>query len=84
MSRTTTTKTAKRPNRPPFQDVTLTESTLGVAGGFCLNWSGWHNQMSIVSLDVENLQSLYNHTELALPSSSSSDGAGSEVVNTEW
>jgi hypothetical protein len=74
-------KDSKRPNRPPFQDVTHTESTLGVAGGFCLNGgSELYNQMSIVSLDVENLQSLYNHTELALPSSSSAsnaDGAGS-------
>jgi hypothetical protein len=75
-----TTKETKRPNRPPFQDVTHTESTLGVAGGFCLNGgSELYNQMSIVSLDVENLQSLYNHTELALPSSASAnnDGAGS-------
>lgn len=57
-----------RPNRPPFQDVTNTESTLGVAGGFCLNGGAeLYNQMSIVSLDVDDLQSPYNHTELALP-----------------
>lgn len=58
----------ERPTRPPFQDVASTESTLGVAGGFCLNGgSGLYNQMSIVALDVDNLQSVYNHTELALP-----------------
>jgi hypothetical protein len=52
-------KDSKRPHRPPSQDVTHTESTLGVAGGFCLNGgSELYNQMSIVSLDVENLQSL--------------------------
>jgi hypothetical protein len=40
---------------------------LGVAGGFVSQLVVVYNQMSIVSLDVENLQSLYNHTELALP-----------------
>jgi hypothetical protein len=57
-----------RPSRPPFEDVPHTKGTLAVAGGLCL-CGGAHmfNQMSLVSLNVANLQSPYNHTELALP-----------------
>jgi hypothetical protein len=62
-----------RPSRPPFEDVPHTEGTLAVAGGLCL-CGGAHmfNQMSLVSLNVANLQSPYNHTELALPGSAPS------------
>ena len=57
--------------RPAFQDVPNTESALGIAGSLCLcGGSEMYNQLSIVSLEGENLQnSLYNHTELALPAS---------------
>jgi hypothetical protein len=64
---------SSRPSRPPFEDVPHTEGTLAVAGGLCL-CGGAHmfNQMSLVSLNVDNLQSPYNHTELALPGSAPS------------
>jgi len=69
-----------RPTRPPFEDPANTEGMLGVAGGFCLcggSRESMYNQMSIVSLDVENLQSPYNHTELALPGTSIPDTSSS-------
>lgn len=58
-----------RPKRPPFCDVTNSENTLGVCGGFsvCCGGSTQYNHMSIVPLDVANVQAPYNHTELALP-----------------
>lgn len=58
-----------RPKRPPFCDVAHSESCLSVCGGFsvCCGVSTQYNQMSIVPLDVANLQAPYNHTELALP-----------------
>lgn len=55
----------ERPKRPPYVDVASTESALGIAGAFC--FGGGFNQLSVVSLDVENVGSPYNHTELALP-----------------
>lgn len=67
----------KRPNRPPFQDVPNTEATLAVVGGFCVcGGSNMYNQTSLVSLNVENLLSPYNHTEMALPGSSVSPVGG--------
>ena len=54
-----------RPKRPPYVDVASTESALGIAGAFC--FGGGYNQVSVVSLDVENVSSPYNHTEMALP-----------------
>ena len=58
-----------RPKKPPFCDVAHSESCLSVCGGFsvCCGGSTQYNQMSIVPLDVTNLQAPYNHTELALP-----------------
>lgn len=62
---------SRRPSRPPFQDVAHTEAALGVAGDLCLcGGHDMYNTLSLVSLDVDNLQSPYNHTELALPSTS--------------
>lgn len=55
----------ERPKRPPYVDVASTESALGIAGAFC--FGGGYNQVSVVSLDVENVGSPYNHTEMALP-----------------
>lgn len=58
----------RRPARPPFQDVTNTEATLGVAGSFCIcGGPDLFNQISVVNLDVDNLKSSFNHTEFALP-----------------
>ena len=68
----------KRPNRPPFQDVPNTEGTLAVTGGFCIcGGSSMYNQMSLVSLNVDNLLSEYNHTEMALPGVTPSPVGGS-------
>lgn len=69
-----------RPKRPPFCDVAHSENTLGVCGGFsvCCGGSTQYNQMSIVPLDVANLQAAFNHTELALPLVS----AGGSTVRT--
>ena len=59
---------SQRPSRPPFQDVPNTEATLAVVGGFCIcGGSNMYNQTSLVSLNVENLRSPFNHTEMALP-----------------
>jgi WD40 repeat protein len=55
----------ERPKRPPYVDVASTESALGICGSFC--FGGGYNQVSVVSLDVENVGSPYNHTEMALP-----------------
>jgi WD40 repeat protein len=54
-----------RPKRPPYVDVASTESALGIAGAFC--FGGGYNQVSVVGLDVENVTSPYNITEMALP-----------------
>ena len=57
-----------RPKKPPFVDVMSTESTLGVYGQFAFaGGAEMYNQMSVVDLDVEDVLSLYNVTELALP-----------------
>ena len=57
-----------RPKKPPFVDVMSTESTLGVYGQFAFaGGAEMYNQMSVVNLDVEDVLSLYNVTELALP-----------------
>ena len=37
--------------------------------------AGMYNQMSVINLDVEDVMSPYNHTELALP------GIGSETLD---
>lgn len=67
----------QRPNRPPFQDVPNTEGTLAVTGGFCIcGGSQMYNQMSLVSLNVDNLRSEYNHTEMALPGGAVSPPVG--------
>lgn len=55
----------ERPKRPPYVDVANTESCLGLAGEF--SFGGGCDQVSVVSLDVENVSSPFNHTEMALP-----------------
>jgi hypothetical protein len=55
----------ERPKRPPYVDVASTESALGIAGA--LSFGGGYNQVSVVGLDVENVTSPYNITEMALP-----------------
>ncbi len=78
--KTTPTMTT-RPKRPPFCDVTNTEAALGVCGGFCLcGGAEFYNHLSIVSLNVDNLKSPFNHTELALPEPGSSNNNNNSTV----
>lgn len=69
-----------RPKRPPFCDVTQSEATLAVCGGFsiCCGGTTMYNQMSIV--DTFDPLSPFNHTELALPAGSG--GAGGDVLRS--
>ena len=75
-----------RPKRPPYQDVANSQAALGIAGSFCVcGGESMFNQLSIVSLDQP--KNAYNHTELALPtgsstSANSSDGQAAE--NTSY
>jgi WD40 repeat protein len=55
----------ERPKRPPYVDVANTESCLGLAGEF--SFGGGCDKVSVVSLNVENVASPFNHTEMALP-----------------
>jgi WD40 repeat protein len=55
----------ERPKRPPYVDVASTESALGIAGA--LSFGGGYNQVSLVALDLDNVTSPYNITEMALP-----------------
>ena len=65
------TKDKERPKRPPYKDVANSQSALEIAGGIGVCGGGnMYNEMSIVSLDRPD--DPFNHTELALPSSSSS------------
>lgn len=64
-------KDKERPKRPPYKDVANSQSALEIAGGIGVCGGGnMYNEMSIVSLDRPD--NPFNHTELALPSSSSS------------
>ena len=59
---------SNRPKRPPYIDVMNTENTLGVFGPYTFSGGvGMYNQMSVMCLDVEDVQSPFNHTELAFP-----------------
>jgi hypothetical protein len=69
----TPSPSSSRPNRPPYKDILNTECALGVVGNWIIcGGELFDNQISIVSLDVAttNTSSIYNHTELALPTTS--------------
>jgi hypothetical protein len=57
-----------RPKRPPFCDAASSETAAFVCGGFAICLCQSYNQISMVKLDVPDISSPYNHTELALPS----------------
>lgn len=67
----TSSKLKGRPSRPPYTDVSNSEGAVGIAGDLCIcGGSDLYNQMSIVSLE-DNHNLPFNHTELALPGTSS-------------
>jgi len=62
-----------RPKRPPYIDVLSTENALSVCGSYVFSGGdSMYNKMGVMFLDVEDIQSQFNHTELALPNA---DGA---------
>ena len=60
-----------RPHRPPYIDVTSTENTQMIYGGFAFagggGSSGMYNEIRVVNLEVEDLMNSYNHLDIALP-----------------
>ncbi len=57
----------ERPKRPPYIDVVATENALGVYGPFVFSGGdGMFNKIGVMHLDVEDIQSPFNHTELAV------------------
>jgi len=57
-----------KPRRPPYVDVNLTENALGVCGPYLFSGgSGMYHKMGVMHLDVKDIQSPFNHTEIALP-----------------
>ncbi|CAB9498541.1 expressed unknown protein [Seminavis robusta] len=62
----------ERPTKPLYSDATSSEATATVCGGFAFCYKDNHtSRISIVKLDVPDITSPYNHSELALPGSSS-------------
>ena len=56
-----------RPKRPPYIDVNSTENALRVCGAYLFSGgSGMYHKMGVMSLDVQDIQSPFNHTELAV------------------
>lgn len=57
----------ERPKRPPYIDVFATENALGVFGPYVFSGGdNMFNKMGIMHLDVEDVQSPFNHNELAV------------------
>ena len=59
-----------RPKRPDYVDVASTEGTIGVCGPYAFasgSLGGMHNIINVVGLDVDDVSSPFNCTELALP-----------------
>jgi hypothetical protein len=56
-----------RPKRPPYVDVRSTENALGVCGSYVFSGGdSMYNKMGVMFLDVPDIQSQFNHTELAV------------------
>jgi hypothetical protein len=56
-----------RPKRPPYIDISDTENALGVFGAYVFSGGeSMFNKMGVMFLDVEDIQSPFNHTELAV------------------
>jgi len=70
----------ERPKRPPYVDVISTENALCVAGPYVFSGGdSMYNKMGVMYLDVEDIQSPFNHNEFALPS-----GNGDEEAANDW
>jgi len=76
-----------RPKRPPYIDVLSTENALGVFGPFVFSGGDtMYHKMGVMFLDVEDIQSPFNHTELALPNGNGGEdsvGSGTGSCN-QW
>ena len=77
----------QRRNRPPYQDIVNTECALGIAGNWIVcGGELFDNQISIVSLENtlshHSSSAVYNHTELALPTLTTSATNGSMTGST--
>ena len=62
--------TNDRPKRPDYVDVASTEGTVGVIGPYAFasgSLGGMHNIINVVGLDVDDLLSPFNSSELLLP-----------------
>lgn len=57
----------ERPKRPPYIDVVATENALGVCGPYVFSGGeSMFNKLGVMYVDVEDIQSPFNHTELAV------------------
>lgn len=55
----------ERPKRPPYIDVAGTENALGVYGPYVFSGGeSMFNKIGVMHLDVGDIQSPFNHTEL--------------------
>ena len=62
-----TEASTERPKRPSCVDVACTENALGVFGSYVFSGgSAMYNQISVTSLDVEDVSSQFNHSEFAV------------------
>jgi len=60
-------KCEMRPKRPPYVDVMSTENALGVCGSYVFSGGdSMYNKTGVMFLDVEDIQSQFNHTEFAV------------------
>lgn len=57
----------QRPKRPPYIDVLATENAKGVFGPYVFSGGeSMFNKMGVMFLDVEDVQSPFNHAELSV------------------
>lgn len=71
-----------RPKRPPYVDVASTENALCVAGPYVFSGGdSMYNKMGVMYLDVEDIQSPFNHNEFALPHAICEDDSSNDFQN---
>ena len=56
-----------RPKRPPYIDVTSTENALAIFGSYVFSGGdSMYNKMGVMTIDVPEIQSPFNHAEIAV------------------
>jgi hypothetical protein len=56
-----------RSKRPPYIDVTSTEHALGIYGSYVFSGGdSMYNKMGVMAIDVPDIQSPFNHAEIAV------------------